>query len=115
MLGRSELRLLSCAVPDMEYLHTVRRLGDVVENAIRSKDNLPQWTARGSGVSRPNEWERCQNPNVIQDSVSHPRSCLRIIPGDIGTDVVKVGNGRIRPDYFEVHADAQDSTNSLAS
>ena len=52
LLGRSELRLLSCAVPDVEYLYTVRLLGDVVEDAIRVERQSPSMDlARLSGRS----------------------------------------------------------------
>src|SRR5438552_2848115 len=87
-LGRSELRLLSCAVPDVKYLYTVCLLEDVVENAIRSKDNLPQWTLRASRVGLPDERKRCQYPNVVQDTVTQPLGRLRIIPGDVRAEYI---------------------------
>lgn len=108
-------RLLSRAVPNMENLHTASALGNVVEDSILAINDFTQRTASPAGIRGTNEWERSQNANVVNDTMPDQRRGLGIKSCDVGTNIVEIRNRSVRPDYFEAHADAQDSSICSAS
>ena len=54
----SKRRFVTRAVPDVENLDAEGLLADVVENALRTKDDLPQCSARAAGIGGADEWKR---------------------------------------------------------
>ena len=111
-LGRSELRLVAAAVPNMQDVHSLRPLRNIVENAVRAKDNLAERPPRSPRVGWPNKGESGQNLDVIKDPIADPQGSIRIIPRDVRTDVTQIFDRLVGPDYFEVHALAQDLSSS---
>jgi hypothetical protein len=47
---------------------------------------------------------------MVEYSLRNPPCRLSIAPGNVFTDIFKIGDRSVRPDYFELHALAQDST-----
>lgn len=54
-LGHSKRRFVTRAVPDVENLDTEGLLADVVENAVRTKDDLTQCSSRPGRIG-PDRW-----------------------------------------------------------
>jgi hypothetical protein len=113
--GPLEPGFIPCSVPNVQNLYSACSLRDVVENSVRSEHDLAQGTSRTPGISRTNERKGLENANVLKNPVSYPLRGSRIIRGDVGADVVKVLNGSFGPDYFEIHAEAQDSSSFSVS
>ncbi len=99
----------------MKNFDTCGQLTDVVENSMLAKDDFAQWTLRIAWIGGANKGEGCQNADMFKDAPSEANCGLWVIAGDVRTNVLDVGNRRIGPDYFEVHAVAQDSTERSAS
>jgi hypothetical protein len=115
VLPALERRFVACAMPDVQNLYVLRNLPDVVENPIRTNHDFAQRTSRASGVSWSNLWKVGENSNVREYAAPDSCRCLRVMLGEVGPYLLEVRNGRVRPDYFEVHAVAQDSSRSSAS
>lgn len=99
----------------MENFDAVRRFADVVENPVGTKDDFAQRSLRAARIGGPNKREGFQNVYVFEDVPPEAESCLRVVQGDIGANVLEVSYRRIGPDYREVHAVAQDSSSFSAS
>jgi hypothetical protein len=115
VLPALERRFVACAMPDVQNLYALRVLADVVENAIRTNHDFAQRTSRASGVSWSNVRKVGENSNVREYATPDSCRCLRVMLGDIGPYPLEVGNGRVRPNYLEVRAVAQDSSRRSAS
>jgi hypothetical protein len=56
-----------------------------------------------------------QNADVLKYPLTNALRRSTIIPRDVRANILKVLNGSVGPDYFEVHADAQDSSSFSVS
>jgi len=115
VLPAFERRFVACAVPDVQNLNALRFLADVVENTIRTNHDFAQRTSRAAGIRWSNVRKVCQNSNVREYTTPDSNGRLRVMLGNIVPDALKVRDGRVRPDYLEVHAVAQDSSRCSAS
>jgi hypothetical protein len=102
-------------MPNMKDFNPARFFGNVVENPVRAEDNFPQRAVGASGVRRPDEGKGGQNESMIQDAIPNLFRRLWIIPGGVSADAAQVRNRLVGPNYFEVHAEAQDASISLTS
>jgi hypothetical protein len=96
----------------MQNVHSVRLLGYIVEDTVRAKHDLSQRPPSSSGICRPNEWELGQDPNMIKDAIAHSQGGFCIMSSDVGANTTQIRDRLIGPDYFEVHAVAQDLSKS---
>jgi hypothetical protein len=90
-------------------------LAHVIENAIRTHHDFAQFTSRALAISWSNVWKVCQNSNVGEYVTPDSTRRLRVTLSDESPDVLEVCDGRVRPNYLEVHAVAQDSSRRSAS
>ncbi len=102
-------------MPDVKYLNSASLLGDVVKDPVGSENDLAQRAMRTSRIGRPNQWKRGQNANVSENSSPHPKSSLGIVPGNVRAKAMQIRDGRVGPNYLEVHAVAQDSASRSTS
>jgi hypothetical protein len=114
-LGHSELGFLPSAVPNMENFDSTCLLRNIVKDAIGAEHDFAQRPACPSRIRRTDEREGRKDPHVVQNPSSHPPCRLRVMPCDVGTNLMKVRDRLVGPDHFEVHALAQDSSNCSAS
>ena len=70
-------------------------LVDVVEDAVRAKDDLAQRPVHTARIGGSNKREGSQNTNVFEDTPSKPNDGLRVILGDKGADLLGVRNRRV--------------------
>jgi len=82
-------------VPDVEDLDTLRLLADVVENAVRTKDDHTQCTSCAARIDGTNKGKGRQDANVFEDAPADSSGELRVMLSDVGPDVLKVRNRRV--------------------
>ena len=82
-------------MPDVKNLDAVGLLADVVEDAVRTKDDLTQCSSRAARIGGANKWKRRQNANVVEYAPPHPVGCLRVMLGDLSADVLEIRNRRV--------------------
>ena len=106
----SKGRLITGSVPNVKYLNTARRLGKIIKDAVGTENDFTQRAVSSAWVSGTDGWKVRKNLNVIEDALAYSVRCLWVMNGDVGANVLEINNCSIRPDYFEVHAVAHDST-----
>lgn len=79
----------------MEDLHAEGPLADVVEDAIRTKDDLTQCPSRAARIGGADEGKRRQNANVVEYAPADPVGCLQVMLGDVSADVLEIRNRRV--------------------
>jgi len=102
-------------MPDMKYFDASGGLRNIVKDSVGMEDNLAQGTPCATRISRTDEREGAEYSNVFKNAAPYPMRSLRVAVRDVRAEVTKVRNCRVRPDYLEVHAVAQDSTSRSTS
>ena len=95
MGSHSKLRFVTRAVPDVKNFDAAGLLADVVEDAVRTKDDLTQSSSCAARIAGANKGKRSQNPNVVKYAPPDPGGCRRVMLGDIGADLLEVRNRRV--------------------
>ncbi len=91
----SKRRFVTRAVPDVENLDAEGLLAEVVEDAVRTKDNLARCSSRPARIGGADKRKRRKNANVVEYAPPNPAGCLRVMLGDLRGDVLKVRNRRV--------------------
>jgi len=91
----SKRRFVTRAVPDVENLHAEGPLSDVVEDAVRTEDDLTQCSSRAARIGGADEGKRRQYANVVEYAPPDPVGCLRVMLGDLSADVLEIRNRRV--------------------
>ena len=99
----------------MKNLDGARLLVDVVKDAVRTEDDLTQCSFRAARISGADKGKRCENADVCEDAPPDAVGRLQVVLGDVSPDVLEVRKRRVGPDYLEVYAVAQDSSECSAS
>ena len=111
----SERWLFARTVPNVQYLHGLRGLGNIIKDSVGTEDNHAQGTSCAAWICGANEGEGAKGAGVIENAAPQSVRRLWIVARDVRANILEVCNCRVGPDYLEVHAVAHDSTSCSTS
>ncbi len=82
-------------MPHVKNLDAVGLFAGIVEDAVRTKDDLAPGSSRATRIGGANKGKRRQNANVVQYAPPEANGCLRVILGDLGASLLEVRNRRV--------------------